>query len=179
MNNIFTTHSMHGMSVYEIVQVNAACYYARELAHVPHVPPTPEELAEQAREEAAWAEYHASTAGRDEPYEPADWEVYGCFTQPEHAQRCIELHNELNCASEDVSAWGAPSECLADACRGPMRELEALEHHFSTRHPNEPKPNPYTERGLDDRTRPIRDSLPPGMTDDHDILVALGESSAL
>jgi hypothetical protein len=181
MNSIFTTHTTHGTSVYQIVQVTPACFYAKHLTYLPHVPYTDEELAEQAAQEAEWAEYHESTAGRDEPYEPDQWEFYGCYITATAAQRAVELHNVMSVAYDEIDAFGAPSECLADACRGPMRELDALEREFGTRHPNQRRANPYTERGVEDRTQPLWQALglpENAKPDDHTVLAMLGERTA-
>jgi hypothetical protein len=180
MNNIFTTHTTHGVSVHEIVQVNPACYYARELAYLPRIAPTQEELDERAAQEDEWAAYHESTAGRDW-HEPEDWEHYGCFTTEAAARRCTELHNVMSVAYDEIDAFGAPGECMADACRGPMRELDALERDFGTRHPKQRRANPYTERGVEDRTQPLWQALglpENAKPDDHTVLAMLGERTA-
>lgn len=152
MQNIFTAHGMHSTTVYEIVQVHATCFYARELTNLPNVPPTPEELAYMADCDAEYAAMEASMppGWGDDPHQ--EWEYFGCFTTPEAAEKVARLNYLLGNIHDDIEAFHAPSECYADAMRGPMRELEALEQQFGTRHPVE-KTYPV-DNGAEDREQP-------------------------
>lgn len=169
-NTTFTTRDLYGTYVYGICQHRPDCFYVRCLGYTPHVPLTPEQQAEAEAEAAMYAEYEAQ-AGYPM--------VYDYYTTAEAAQRATELHDAMNCASQDIDAFGAPSECVSLACKPMYAELEALEEKFGTRLNPPTLGEQYAERGLPDPTRPMRESLPAGIRDDRDVIMALGERSAL
>ena len=186
MLNIIATTDSWGTCLYEIVQAAPDCFYPRELVCIPHVPPTGEELAEREAEELMYENMLAASAYRDEPFEPAEWELYGCYTTAEAAERIVRLHHVMNVAHSEIHAFHAPSECLDDATRGPRREIESIEDQFSTVHPSmvTRHPNPYRERGVEDRQQPAWQAL--GFSsladacraDDHTVMHAMGERTA-
>jgi hypothetical protein len=176
MKTLFTTSDMYGATTYKIVQAKPECYYTEFVGYAPNVPLTPEQQAEIDAEDALYAGYEAEFEALygDQPAPDPD-----CYTTPEAAQRATELHDAMSAAAEDIDAFGAPSECLSLACKPLERELDALEEKYGTRLNPPTLGEQYAERGLDDRTRSIAESLPAGMCDDRDILAALGERSAI
>jgi hypothetical protein len=147
MNNIFVTRGMYADNLHQIVQLHPACFYTRCLQSLPHVQPTPEELAEAARIEADYAAMEAEMGS----FYP-DWYGIDCYTTEEAAIRAATLHAALSNLDDDMRVFHAPSECYASAGDSKWRELDELEQRFGTRHPDAPKPNPYSERGVEDRT---------------------------
>lgn len=130
MQNIFSTHSMYGRSLYEIVQVAADTYSTRFLHHAPHRPLTAEEQADADRQLADnEAEFNAMVEAFGYP-EQIDEHPYGLFTTEAAAQRAAELHDAMSALWEDIHAFGAPSECGDPGSKRLQRELEALEAEF-------------------------------------------------
>lgn len=170
-NKTFATRDLYGTYVYGICQHRPDCFSVTCLGYAPNVPLTPEEQAEAEAEAAMYRQYEVECGV--EPM-PVDY-----YTTAEAAQRATELHDAMNCASQDIDAFGAPSECLSLACKPLMRELEALEEKYGTRLNPPTLGEQYAERGLPDPTRPMRESLPAGMHDDLDVIIALGERPAL
>ena len=118
MLNIFTTHSMHGATVHELVQPAPGVFYTRVLDFLPGRELSPEERA-------AWAE--ADRGPGDSAYDqPAD-----LFTTEAAARRAAELHECIANILDDIAVFGAPSECIAPACRTTAAELLALYSQFS------------------------------------------------
>jgi len=173
MKTIFTTSDMFGTSTHKIVQAKPECYYTEFMGYVPHVPLTPEEQA-VANAEAAMFEKYEWEAGQCES-NPAP---HGYFRTPQAAQHATELHEAMAAATTDIEAFGAPSECYSLALNPLLRELETLEAEYGTRLNPPTLGEQYAERGLEDRTRPIAESLPAGMHDDRDVIAALGERTA-
>jgi hypothetical protein len=175
MQNIFTTVDFHGTSIYEVVQLAERRYCARFLQYLPDVPLTPEK---QKAADAAEAEYLAMCDAFGATPDD-DLSVFGHYTTEQAARRVIELHDAISFAESDCHAFGAPSECVADATRGYADELDMLEREFGA---SSSSTNPYTERGVEDRTLTVAQSLglPGGASpDDAYILGALGERPAL
>jgi len=174
MKTFFTTSDMYGTSTYKIAQARPDCYYTEFVGYVPHVPLTPEQQAAADAESAMFEKYEWEFGPQDTNPAP-----HGYFTTPQAAQHATELHEAMCAATTDIEVFDAPSECYSVALK-PMRdELETLEKEYGTRLNPPTLSEQYAERGLEDRTRPIRESLPAGMCDDRDILAHLGERSAL
>lgn len=179
MQNIFSTHSMHGRSLYEIVQLAADTYGARFLHHAPHRPLTAEEQADADRQLADnEAEFDAMVEAFGYP-EQIDEHPYGLFTTEAAAQRAVELHEAMSGLWEDIHAFGAPSECGDPGSKRLQRELEALEAEFGVR-----QPDPMVQELLVERDSPAWRALgfaslahAVGAGDDA-IMGAMGERSA-
>lgn len=174
MQNIFTTTDFHGASVYEIVQLAPARFGARFLSYLPDVPLTPDELAEQASEEAEW---QAMIEQFGYP-EGDEFSQHGLFTTEAAARRAVELCNAMSFAHDDCRMYNAPQECVRDATRSMQRELEALEREFGVSSTTD-----ETVRELQhQRDMPAWQALGFRETDrpdDDAVLRAMGERSAL
>ena len=173
MNSIFTTTDFYGRSVYETVQSAPQRFAARFLQYVPHTPLTPEQQVEADSSEAeyrAMCEHFGGTPDED----PMPW---GEFTNEGAARRAVELHDAMSFACTEIDTFGAVGMGLESIVCDPLQaELDMLEFNFGVH----AAPNPYTDRGVEDRTRPIGELLGLGpIADDYDILAALGERPAL
>lgn len=172
MNNIFTTCDMHGTRVLETVEHQPGQFYTREAAYLPHVPPTVEELAASKAMDDAYENSMRAYDGPAFSDEPITFDLYRTEAA---AKRIAELHAWFSTVDDDMHAFNAPSECYSLATRRESREFDAIEAEFGIR-----QSNPYAERGLEDRTRPVGELLGFGrMVDDYDVLAALGERPAL
>ena len=173
MNNIFTTSDMHGRTIHAVVEHQPGQFYSETLADQPHVLLTAWELAankamDEAHEKAMLAYYGPDFS--DQAFVP------DLYRTEAAAKRATQLYAAFAATHEDLEAYSAPSECGAVSYCSLERELDALQEMFAIR----PTPNPYAERGLEDRTRPVGELLGFGrMVDDYDVLVALGERPAL
>lgn len=179
MNNIFSTHSMNGRSLYETIQVAADTYSARFLHHAPSRPLTDEEQADADRQLADnEAEFNAMVEAFGYPDEIDDC-PYGKFTTEAAAQRAVELQDAMSALWEDIHAFGAPSECGDPGSKRLQRELEALEAEFGVR-----EPDPMVRELIVERDTPVWralgfDSLErASRAGDDAILSAMGERSA-
>lgn len=158
----FETQSMYGTTTYRVKQLAPECFVCEFVTYVPHVPPTPEELVEQAVESQLYEEMLSARDGN----EPYVYYPHGHWRTPEAAKRACELLEAIEAAADGVRAFGAPSECMRDACSPKQREFDKLEAEFSAPAP-ERKP----------RVPTVAETLPNGgrgMSDD-DIIAALGE----
>ena len=172
MNNIFTTTDFYGRSMYEIVQSAPQRFAARFLQYVPNEPLTPERATQADASEAeyrAMCEHFGGTPDED----PMPW---GEFTNEGAARRAVELHDAMSFDCVDIDAFGAGGMGLEKMACDPLQaELDMLEFNFGVH----AAPNPYTERGVEDRTRPVGELLGlPSFADDYDVLAALGERPA-
>ena len=154
----FTTTSMHGTTTHAVMQAEPGKFYVRYLSFQPHVPYTPEQLAEIERfeQEAEMYEIALESWGDGQP------PCTDYFTTAQAAQRACELHDSMAAACDEIGAFGAGGMGFEKRACNPLEaELEALEAEFGWRAPGASKYDPEIAHWR----KPIRDLLPGGVRD--------------